>query len=109
MIILEEVELGLERNIFQLTLEGMIEAAVDQDQVQEQVPIRDSFRCFKCREYDQFAKDCLTYIRNRKRAVRVETAGTSLRGGQDNALKVLVADTYENLIRANSEETNISF
>ena len=39
MIILEEVEVGLEKDSILVTLGGMIEAVVDQDQVVEQVPI----------------------------------------------------------------------
>ena len=39
MIVLEEVEEGLEKDSIHVTLGEMIEAAVDQDQVQEQVPI----------------------------------------------------------------------
>ena len=35
MIILEEVEVGLEKDNFQATLGGMIETVVDQDQVLE--------------------------------------------------------------------------
>ena len=37
MIILDEVEVGLENDSIQVTLGGVIEAVVDQDQVQEQV------------------------------------------------------------------------
>ena len=39
MITLEEVEVGLEKDSIQVTLEEMREAVVDQDQVQEQVLI----------------------------------------------------------------------
>ena len=39
MIILEEVEVGLEKDGIQVSLGEMIETAVDQDQVQEQVLI----------------------------------------------------------------------
>ena len=39
MIILEEVEVGLEKDSIQVTLEEMIKASVDWDQVQEQVLI----------------------------------------------------------------------
>ena len=56
---LEEVEVGLEKDSIQVILEEMIKAVVDQDQVPEQVLMRDRIRCFKCREYDCFAKDCL--------------------------------------------------
>ena len=38
MIILEEVKVGLDRGSIQVTFGGMIEASVDQDQVQEQLP-----------------------------------------------------------------------
>ena len=39
MIILEEAEVGLEKDNIQVMLEGMTEAVVDQDQVQEPVQI----------------------------------------------------------------------
>ena len=38
MVILEEVEVGLEVDSIQVTLGGMTEATVDQDQVEVQVP-----------------------------------------------------------------------
>ena len=46
MTVLQEVEVGLKIDSIQVTVGGMVEAAVDQDQVQEQIPIEielDSF------------------------------------------------------------------
>ena len=39
IIILEEIEVGLEKDSIQVALGEMIEVTVDQDQIQEQVPI----------------------------------------------------------------------
>ena len=42
--------------------EGTIEASVivGQGQVQDQVQNRNRVRCFECREYDHFTRDCPT-------------------------------------------------
>ena len=60
---------------------------------------RDRIRCFKCREYDYFAKDCLNISDTEK-----EKSGQiqqMLNLQEDKAaLKVIMADTYENLITA---------
>ena len=62
---------------------------------------RDRIRCFKCREYDHFAKSCLNISVTEKEQIQ-----QMLNLGDDKtALKVLVADTYENLNRTNSEDT----
>ena len=66
MIILEEVEIGLGKDSIQVTLREMIEAAADQDQAQEGSTNRDRIRCFKHREYDHFAKDCLNISETEK-------------------------------------------
>ena len=49
-------------------IEGTIEtlATVDQVQVQVVTTNRDRIRCFKCREYDHFARDCPTRQASRK-------------------------------------------
>ena len=66
--------------------------------------IRAKIRWFKCREYDHFAKDCLNISDTEKE--QSEQIQQILNLEEDKtALKVLVADTYENLTRANSEET----
>ena len=80
----------------------MIKGAVDQDQVQEEVP-RDRIRCFKCRKYDHFTKDCLNVSETEKE--QLKQVQQMLNSEEDKtALKVLVADTYKNLMVANSEE-----
>ena len=62
---------------------------------------RDKIRCFKCREYDHFAKDCKNISETEKG--QSEQIQQMLNLEEDKtALKVcLGADTYENLIRAN--------
>ena len=57
MTILEEIEVGLEKDNSQVIIKGMIKAVVDQDQVQGLVPV-DRIRCYKCTEHDHFASDC---------------------------------------------------
>ena len=62
MTILEEVEVGLGTDNIQVILAEMIEvAAVGLDQVQELALTETELRCFKCREYDHFAKDCQNF------------------------------------------------
>ena len=59
-----QVGVGLEKDHFQgiLIIKGMIETQVivDQGQDQEGVQVEISIRCYKCREYDHFTKDCST-------------------------------------------------
>ena len=63
---------------------------------------RNRIRCFKCREYDQFAKDCLNISDTEKE----EQIQQMLNLEEDKtSIKVLEAETYEDLIRANLEET----
>ena len=57
-------------------------------------------RCFKCREYDHFTNDCPNSEMER------ESEQIKQRYNLDKnqtALKVLVADTYDNLIRTSSD------
>ena len=55
---LEGVEAGLGKDNIQVIVEGMTRAvAVGLDQVQEPI-LTDRIRCFRCREYEHFAKDC---------------------------------------------------
>ena len=42
------------------TIEIGVQAIVGPGQDQEQVTNRDRIRCYKCREYDHFVKDCPT-------------------------------------------------
>ena len=65
---------------------------------------RDGIRCFKCWEYDHFAKDCLNISDTEEE--QSEQIQQMLNLEEDKTtLKVIVADTYKNLIKANSEET----
>ena len=58
----KEGEVGVEKEHIQMIVEGEtgIVVIVDQGQDQEQVQIQIELGCYKCREYDHFAKDCPT-------------------------------------------------
>ena len=60
MEILKEVGVDPRENHIQVITGGMTEAVVirGQGQNQEVSTNRDRIRCYKCREYDHFAKDC---------------------------------------------------
>ena len=65
---------------------------------------RDRIRCFKCKEYDHFIKDCPNISETEKQ--HLEQIQQMFNLVEDKtSLKVLVTDTYENIIRTNSEET----
>ena len=62
---------------------------------------RDRIRCYKCREYDHFAKNCHTSREDKE----IEQLQQMLNlGHEQTPLKSLVTDTQDNLSRANSEE-----
>ena len=65
---------------------------------------RDGIRCFKHREYDYFVKDCPNMSETEKDQTEQMQQMLDVKGDK-TALKVIVADAYENLIRTNSEET----
>ena len=59
---------------------------------------RDRIRCFKCREYDHFAKDCL----NSQTEKEPEQIQQMYNLDEDQtALMPITVDTYDNLIRTN--------
>ena len=62
---------------------------------------RDRIRCYKCREYDHFVKDCPTSreekeIEQLQQMLNLEDEQTSI--------KFLVVNTQDNFSRVNSEE-----
>ena len=62
---------------------------------------RDRIRFFKCREYDHFAKVCP----NSDTEKVSEQIQQMFNLDEDKtALKVLMVDTYDNLIRTNSDD-----
>ena len=62
---------------------------------------RDRIICFKCRKYDRFAKDCP----NSQTEKEPEQIHEIYNLDEDQtALKVLSADTYDTLIRTNSDD-----
>ena len=65
---------------------------------------RDRSRCFKCREYNHFAKDCLNISDTEKEQSEQIQQILNLED-DETALKILVSDTYEDLNRENSKET----
>ena len=66
MITLVEVEVGLEIDSIWLTLEEMREALVRSRSGSRASTNRDRIICFKRREYDHFAKDCLNILDTEK-------------------------------------------
>ena len=64
---------------------------------------RDRIRCFKCREYDHFAKDCVNISDTENKLS--EQIQQMLNFEEDKTvLKVLAANTYDDIIKTNSEE-----
>ena len=64
---------------------------------------RDKIRCYKCREYDHFVKDCPT-SRGEK---EIEQLQQMLNLGDEQAsLKSLISSTQDNFSRASSEENS---
>ena len=62
---------------------------------------RDRIRCYKCREYDHFTKDCPTSTEEKE----IEQLQQMLNLEDDQtALKSLVTNTQDNFSRVNSEE-----
>ena len=63
---------------------------------------RDRIRCFKCREYDNSVKDCANSDTEKEQSEQIQQI--FYLDEDKTALKVLVADTYNDLIRANSDD-----
>ena len=67
---------------------------------------RDRIRCFKCREYDYFAKDCP----NLQTGKELEQIQQMYNVDEEyTALKVLATDTYNNLTRTNSDDAILDY
>ena len=96
---MEEVDVGLGTDNIQMISEGMIEVVVGPDRVQELIPIRDRIRCYKCREYDHFAKDSPT-LQVEKEAGQIQQMYNMDK--EQTMLNVLATNTYDNLNRINS-------
>ena len=64
---------------------------------------RDRIRCYKCREYDHFAKDCPTS--REERALEQLQQMFNLEDEQ-TPLKSLVTNKQDNFNRVNSEENS---
>ena len=60
---------------------------------------RNRIRCFRCREYDHFAKDCLN-SQTEKEPEQIQQMYNL--DEEQIVLTVLAADTYDNLMRTNS-------
>ena len=65
---------------------------------------RHRIRCYKCREYDHFAKDCPT-SKVEKKLEQIHQM--HYMDDEQTALKLLVTDTYDGLNRINSIDETI--
>ena len=62
---------------------------------------RDKIRCFKCREYDHFMKDCPTSMEEKE----IEQLQQMLKlEDEQKSLKSLVTNTHDSFSMVNSEE-----
>ena len=62
---------------------------------------RDRIRCYKCREYDHFAKDCPTSREERELEHLLQMLNLD---DEQTSLKSLVTTTHENLNKISSGE-----
>ena len=62
---------------------------------------RDRIRCYKCREYDHFAKNCPTSREERELEQLQQMHNLE---DEQTSLKSLVTNTQDNFSRVNSEE-----
>ena len=99
---LTRLQVGEEIERFQETLEERSEVAVGQDQNQRQVK-REKIRCFRCKEYDYFAKDCAIMkvaekdqLDKMKQLMDTEELNCKL--------KLFARETYKSLIKADSDK-----
>ena len=101
-ITLEEVEVGLGIDNIQVILEGIDRSSNSRSRSGSRASTnRDRIRCFKCREYDHFAKDCP----NSQTEKEPEQIQQMYNLDKDQtAINILAADTYDSLIRTNSED-----
>ena len=65
---------------------------------------RDRIKCCKCREYNHFAKDCLT-LQVEKESEQIQQMYNM--DEEQTTLKIVVTDTYDNLNKINSVEKTI--
>ena len=64
---------------------------------------RDRIRCLKCREYNHFAKDCLNLDTEKEQSEQIQQMFNLEE--DKTALKILMANTYDDFITTNSDET----
>ena len=62
---------------------------------------RDRIRCYKCREYDHFTKDCPTSREERELEQLQQIPNLE---DEQTSLKSLITNTQDNFNRVNSEE-----
>ena len=63
---------------------------------------RDSRRCYKCGEYDHFAKDCPTFRGERNLEQLQQMLNLD---DEQTSIKLLVTNMHDNLNRISSEES----
>ena len=78
-----------------------VQATVGPDQDKGRVKYRDRIRCYKCREYDHFTKDCPTSMEKRELEQLQQMLNLD---DEQTSLKPLVTSTHDNLNRISSEE-----
>ena len=101
---LEEIEVDVEKDNIQVILEGMIKAAVvDQDQVQEPVLIEMGLDVSNVGSMIILISTVQTQIQKKKSQNKCNKCFNLDK--DMTALKFLVADTYNDLIRTNSDDT----
>ena len=101
---MKEVKVGLEKDHFQIIIEGMTEVTVEvgQGQDQEQVLTEIEIMGCKCREYDHFAKHCPTAKEEKERQIKIQQMFNL--DEEHISLKTLATDTYDNLNHVSSVE-----
>ena len=92
MIIRREVGVGLEKGYNQAISEVIVIVGQGQDQEQAWT---DRIRCYKCREYNHFAKDCTTMNREGRETEQIQQMFNL--DEEQIALKKLAIDTYDSL------------
>ena len=107
MKVMEEVEIGtgLEKGHFLETLVPIeiieVQATAGPTSGSRASTTRDRIRCYKCKEYDHFAKDCPTSREERELEQLLDILNLD---DEQTSVKLLVTSTRDNLNSINSED-----